>query len=130
MYILAIRTDQPQASLALYQDDRLMDDYAWQAHRILSETIHQKIKALLVAHDVALTALGGIVVFKGPGSFTGLRIGIATANALAYGLSIPIVSTMGDDWAIQGVARVMAGQNEQVALPEYGALPHITQPKK
>jgi tRNA threonylcarbamoyladenosine biosynthesis protein TsaB len=77
-----------------------------------------------------LEDIQGIVVFKGPGSFTGLRIGITVANALAYSLNVPIVSDEEADWLQTGIQRLMAGESEPVALPEYGAAPHITPQKK
>jgi len=70
------------------------------------------------------------VVYKGPGSFTGLRIGISVANALAYGLNVPIVSTTGKDWQLQGIDRLKKGKNETSAVPDYGSEPHITLPTK
>ena len=80
--------------------------------------------------NLDLKDLSGIVVFKGPGSFTGLRIGFSVANAFAYSLGLPVVSGMQDNWAMEGIRRILSGENEVVALPEYGREPHITQQKK
>jgi tRNA threonylcarbamoyladenosine biosynthesis protein TsaB len=72
----------------------------------------------------------GIVAYQGPGSFTGLRIGLTVANALAYSLKVPIVATAGDQWVKLGQSRLTRGESDQLALPEYGAPVHITLPKK
>lgn len=48
------------------------------------------IDQLLNEHNIRLTEITSIEVNVGPGSFTGLRVGIAIANALAYALDIPI----------------------------------------
>jgi tRNA threonylcarbamoyladenosine biosynthesis protein TsaB len=130
MIILTIRTDKPLAQLCLFQDMMDLKHLEWEAHRQLAATIHKKIDELLESAAVQLKDINGIVVFKGPGSFTGLRIGISVSNALAYGLDIPIVSKKGEDWIEKGIEAVMAGHNEKIAMPEYGSEPNITKPRK
>jgi tRNA threonylcarbamoyladenosine biosynthesis protein TsaB len=126
MLLLTIRTDNPEAELGLFDDQTKLAYVSWQAHKQLSETIHLKIKELLDQENLSLNDLNGIAVFKGPGSFTGLRIGISVANALAYALNIPVVSSKGDDWTLVGIKRLLNKENEEIALPEYGREPHIT----
>ncbi len=129
MLILTIRTNKPEAELGLYQDDTQVAYTVWQAHRLLAETIHLQIKSLLDGQRKKLQDVEGIVAFKGPGSFTGLRIGLSVANALATSLPAPIVSTKGDDWIKNGAKKLASGDNENIGLPEYGSAPHVTQPK-
>jgi tRNA threonylcarbamoyladenosine biosynthesis protein TsaB len=69
-------------------------------------------------------------VFQGPGSFTGLRIGITVANAIAYAQSVPIVGTRGEHWMADGIKRLQSGQNDTRVMPYYGADPNITKPGK
>ena len=130
MLILSIRTDKPEAEIYLLADGKQLAVDKWQAHRLLSETIYIKIKKLLESHDKTLQQLDGIIVYKGPGSFTGLRIGISVANAFADGLAIPIVGVSGSGWLKDGAKMLEAGQNQKIALPNYGSPPHITRPKK
>jgi tRNA threonylcarbamoyladenosine biosynthesis protein TsaB len=130
MLILTIRTDKPEAQIGLFEDNTKLAYSTWTAHRQLAETIHLKIKELLDSQSKDLNKLQGVVVFKGPGSFTGLRIGISVANALAYSLSIPIIATEGNDWLEQGAQSLEQGHNDAIAMPKYGSPPHITQPKK
>jgi len=129
MYILTFRTDKQEAEIGLYNDHKQIVYQVWQAHRELAETINTKIIDVLMEGDVRLHELGGIVCYKGPGSFTGLRIGLSVANALAYSLQIPIVTTTEDGWLEQGIGRLLGNQNERVGLPLYGAEPNITTPK-
>ena len=128
--ILTLRTDKPEAELGLYDDATQVAYVVWPAHRQLAETIHAKIKDLLDAQDKGLDTIEGVVAFQGPGSFTGLRIGLAVANALAYGLAVPIVGAQGAEWAAHGIARIMAGETEGQVVPFYGAVVHITPQKK
>ncbi len=126
MYILTIRTDKPEAELGLFNNDQQLAYTKWMAHKQLATTIHSKIEQLLSKQKLKLTSLNAIAVYKGPGSFTGLRIGITVANALAYSLNIPIVSNGSDDWLKKSLDRLLAGENETISLPEYGMEPHIT----
>ena len=129
MLLLTVRTDRPEAEIGVFDGERALKYVAWQAHRELAETIHRKIDELLKGQHKALQDLQGVVVFKGPGSFTGLRIGLAVANALSDALRIPVVSETGDDWVRNGIARLQSGKNETIALPEYGSEPNVTRPK-
>ena len=117
MIILTLRTDKPEAEIALYDSEKVIAQETWQAHRKLAETIHTKIEELLQDQQKDWKDLGGIVVYEGPGSFTGLRIGISTANAIAYSLKIPIVALGSDDWAVKGVHRLLGGAVIFASLP-------------
>jgi tRNA threonylcarbamoyladenosine biosynthesis protein TsaB len=130
MLILTIRTDKPEAEVGLFDNqDQLMYEI-WYAHRELSITLHQKIEDILASKGKKLQDLQGIVGFAGPGSFTGLRIGLTVANTFAYSLSIPVVATQEEDWIKKGISRMLAGDYDKIALPEYGAPAHITIQKK
>lgn len=130
MIILTIRTDKPEAELRVFDDQTQRAEVVWQAHRELGTTIHHKIKELLDGQSLQLSDVRGIVAFQGPGSFTGLRIGLSVANALSDGLSMPIVGSKGEDWQLAGIIRLQNGERDQVVMPEYGAPVHITQQKR
>jgi tRNA threonylcarbamoyladenosine biosynthesis protein TsaB len=128
--ILTIRTDKPEAELGLYDDETRLDYISWQAHLELSKTIHSKIAEILNKSSKSLNDIKAIICFEGPGSFTGLRIGLSVANALAYAQSIPIVSRSGKAWIEDGIKAVHNKKNDKIAVPKYGSPPHITAPKK
>lgn len=130
MIVLTIRTDKPEAEIGLFDGQTELAYEQWLAHRQLAETIHAKINEVLAGRQMDLNNIQGIVCYKGPGSFTGLRIGLAVVNALAYGLQLPIVSQADEDWARIGIERLLSGETEPVALPEYGAPAFTTQPRK
>lgn len=130
MLILTMRTDKPEAELGLYDDAQQLAYLTWPAHRELAETIHKQTQTLMESQDKQLKNLDGILVFTGPGSFTGLRIGISVANALASGLSKPVMGARGQDWQLVGIKKLLEGKDEKIVMPFYGALPNITPPKK
>lgn len=129
MIILTIRTDKPESEIGLFEGDKKITYLSWLAHRQLAETIHLRLQELLSSQNKDWQDIEGIVCYKGPGSFTGLRIGLTVGNSLAYGLGIAIVGTTGENWQQQGFERLQAGENETTTLPEYGSEPHITQPR-
>jgi tRNA threonylcarbamoyladenosine biosynthesis protein TsaB len=132
--ILALRTDKPEAELYLYDVLGLTyhkrAELKWPAHLKLAETLNSKIEEILNKSSILLDDLGGIVIFKGPGSFTGLRIGMSVANALAYAQNIPIVARGGEAWLTTAIKDLQTGQTDKIAIPEYGAPANITQPRK
>lgn len=126
--MLAIRTDNPVSELYLYDSNKLLGEIKWEAHRTLAVTIHEKINELLTVQGLSLYSITRIGVYEGPGSFTGLRIGFSTANALGYSLGVPVVQATGDDW----VQKCIDSEADQFipASPKYGQEPHITAQKK
>lgn len=129
--ILTIRTDNPQAEVGIYKDAGAQISYhTWHAHRELSVTLLTVIRDQLVEQNATFKDLTGVIVFKGPGSFTGLRIGITVANAMAYSLNVPIVGADGDDWQNKGLHMLKDGQNNNIVMPEYGSEANITMSKK
>lgn len=132
MLTLTIRTDKPEAEIGLYQNGMQLQYVTWQAHRQLAETIHIRIHDMLKVQNKSLKDIEAIVCFQGPGSFTGLRIGLTVANTLAYSLQIPIVAQLDippAGWIEGALHRLKDGESDVVAMPEYGAAVNITLPK-
>jgi len=130
MIILSIRSDKPEAEVGLFEDNTELTYKSWQAHRELAETILATIKSLLQVHKKTWSDISGIIVYQGPGSFTGLRIGISLANALAYSNDVPIVGATGDNWLQTGSKAIMLGKGHKYITPHYGSAAHITMPRK
>lgn len=96
---------------------------------------YQQSEKLLVGIDRLvgknLKRLKGIVVIKGPGSFTALRIGVATANTMAWALGIPIVGlrlseTEQEEMIKNGIKKLKKIKKFKSILPEYGQEPNIS----
>lgn len=128
--MLGLRTDKPEAELYLAEQEEVVETIKWHAHRQLSDTLLERIDELLARKKLTKSNLNGIVVYKGPGSFTGLRIGIAVANAVAWSRGIKIVGTGGDRWLQEGIKELLASKGDSQALPDYGQDPHITKQRK
>jgi tRNA threonylcarbamoyladenosine biosynthesis protein TsaB len=130
MKLFALRTDKPEAELYIYDGDKKLAELKWQAHLKLAETLNFKIEEILDLSSISYDSLDAIAIYKGPGSFTGLRIGMSVANAIAYAQNIPIAAKSGDDWIKQSIQDLQSGQNDKIAIPEYGGPAYTTKPKK
>jgi tRNA threonylcarbamoyladenosine biosynthesis protein TsaB len=130
MLILSLRTDNPESELGLYENDQQKNYLKWTAHRQLAESIHQKIVELLTQSHNELDDIKAIVCFRGPGSFTGLRIGLSVANAMSYSLKIPIVGAEGGNWQADAIAKILKNINDKQVTPLYGNDPYITKQTK
>jgi tRNA threonylcarbamoyladenosine biosynthesis protein TsaB len=130
MISIAIKTDQPQASLYLLKDTVMLAEYTWEANRTLARDLLKKLHLFLEQNAVHSTDIEGLVIYEGPGSFTGLRIGGSVINAMAYGLEVPVVGAGGEDWLKTGATRLVRGENDTIAKLMYGGQIHITVQKK
>ena len=130
MLVLLIRTDKPEAELHIYDGDKKLAEVKWQAHLQLAETLNSKIDEILNKSSISAKDLKSIVCYKGPGSFTGLRIGMSVANAMAYAYDLPIVATTGKDWIQAGIKKLAVGKTDKFALPKYDRPAITTHPRK
>lgn len=91
MPILAIDTATLVSSVAIATPDTLVAELTIQTRKTHSERLMPHIASLLKMAEITQTSLKAVAVSIGPGSFTGLRIGLATAKALTYALNIPLI---------------------------------------
>ncbi len=91
--ILSIETSTTNCSVALFNAGKtiaLLEDY--NNNYSHAERLHVYITRILAENNVLPEQLDAIAVSKGPGSYTGLRIGVSAAKGLAYALNIPLIS--------------------------------------
>lgn len=102
----------------------------WQADRQLAHGLLSYLYDRLAQHGFSADDIEGMGVFKGPGSFTGLRIGLTVLNTLADARRIPIVGVSGDKWQDEALDRLSHGDDDRIVLPLYGSDANITKPRK
>ena len=91
MIVLAMDTSTRTGSVAVAEEDGLIAEYALNIAETHTSRLMPMIDEVLKDANLTITGVDAIAVGLGPGSFTGLRIGIATAKALAMALNKPIV---------------------------------------
>lgn len=129
--ILALRTDSMTAFLAtLSPAGEVIKSKEWEAGRKLSVQLPSSIDQILFDSHITYSEISGVMVYEGPGSFTGLRIGITIANTIAHEQHIPIVGTTGKDWMQLGIQKLQAAKPGAIAMPVYGGEANITKPRK
>ncbi len=91
MYVLGIDTSTMTGGVALLRDDELVGESVLNIRTTHSERLLPALERLLADGGIGVKAINLLSVVTGPGSFTGLRIGVATAKGLSYALGIPSV---------------------------------------
>ncbi len=92
MKLLAIDTSGLTASAAILTEEKLIAEYTVDYKKTHSQTLLPMIAEIVKMTETELSSLDAIAVAAGPGSFTGLRIGSATAKGLGFALEKPIIS--------------------------------------
>lgn len=127
--IILLNTSDALCKLTIILDgERIQRE--WQADRELAKGLLGWIEKQLSDIGKTLSDIKGIGVFTGPGSFTGLRIGLTVVNTLGDGLLVPVVGERGEQWQDNAIARIEKGENDKIAMPYYGADANITKPRK
>lgn len=90
--ILCVETSWESGSLALPDKDGRLHSLHWEKRSSHSEVITQEFQNLMSTAQAGLKGLSKIAVDVGPGSFTGVRVGLSFATSLAYRLNIPLIA--------------------------------------
>lgn len=91
MKILAIDTSTMMSSITIMEDDKIIGDFSISQKETHSEMLMVLLKRLLRDLDIKISDIDLFAVCKGPGSFTGLRIGITSIKAICQVYDKPIV---------------------------------------
>src|SRR5690554_2242151 len=91
-YLLCIETSTKVCSVALFKNDELIDFEEESGSYSHAENLAVFIDKVLNRQEVNYADLAAVAVSKGPGSYTGLRIGVSLAKGIAFGAQIPLIA--------------------------------------
>ena len=92
MKIIGIESSSLVASAAVWEDGRLLAEYTVDYKKTHSQTLLPMLEEICRMTECAMETVDAVAVSAGPGSFTGLRIGAATAKGLGLALDIPLIA--------------------------------------
>ncbi|MDF2669060.1 MAG: tsaB, partial [Paenibacillus sp.] len=93
--LLAIDSSTNLLAVALLENGRTIASFSSEAERNHSILLMPAIEQILSENGLAPSDLSGIAIGRGPGSYTGVRIGISVAKTMAWALGIPVISVSG-----------------------------------
>ena len=91
-YILCIETSTTVCSVCVTADDKVLSHKEINNGFSHAENLHLFIEEVLKEANLSIKQINAVAVSKGPGSYTGLRIGVSAAKGLCYALQIPLIS--------------------------------------
>ncbi len=122
MTILGIETSSRICSVALTDGDGIGDETSLDAGLIHSEKLIPLMDALLKKNKMAVGDIGGIAVSTGPGSFTGIRVGVSAARGFAQSLGIPLTGISSLDGLANKAALIKRITGKVIICPVIDAL--------
>jgi tRNA threonylcarbamoyladenosine biosynthesis protein TsaB len=108
-FILCIDTATEVCSVALFDKNKLLVLNEITDGNMHASALTGLVEKTISEANITLKQLNAICISKGPGSYTGLRVGVSTAKGLCYGLNIPLISVN----TLQGIAGVYMQQNPE-----------------
>jgi len=116
--ILCIETGTTTCSVALSQGDEVLDIIETQdINNNHAKNLSHFIDVLLERHKIQASKLSAVAVSKGPGSYTGLRIGVSVAKGICYGANIPLIAVGSLNSIAQGAIDWL-GNNQNIETPD------------
>ena len=113
MKVLALDSSGLVASAAVLEDDALLAEYTVNYKKTHSETLLPMIDEILRMLETDVSEMDAVALAAGPGSFTGLRIGAATAKGLALALDLPLVPVP----TVDALACNLSGTTQDLVVP-------------
>ena len=111
MICLALETATTNCSVALFNDEELIGYKEVDSGYSHAENLHVFIEELLQKHKIEFKDLDSVAVGSGPGSYTGLRIGLAAAKGLCFALNIPLIAINTLESMVVGVQEYLRDKN-------------------
>lgn len=110
--ILAIETSQSCCGTCVYFDDKKFFEMNINHKNSHAEKIYEIIDAVIKSAGISLKEVGAIAVSSGPGSFTGLRIGMSAAKGIAFSAALPIIAVPTFEALAFQIARTLKDDTE------------------
>ena len=126
MKVLGIDTSSNATSIAVIEDNKLICEYTVNTKTTHSQKLMPMIENMLKISEINVNDMDMISICQGPGSFTGLRIGMATAKALSHVNNLPIVGVISlellagnMDLSDKKICSILDAQRTQVYMGQY-----------
>ena len=126
MKVLAVDTSSSVAAVAVMDNDKLLGEYSINHKKTHSQRLMPMINELLDSLELTPNDIDLFAASSGPGSFTGLRIGVTTVKAMAYAVKKPVISVPTLDSLAYNVpvcdslvCPIMDARNQQVFTAVY-----------
>jgi len=97
-YILHINSALETASVSLTENGVVISEHRNNVQKEHASFLHQAIAEMMKEAGIALNNLNAVAVIHGPGSYTGLRVGLAAAKGICYGLAVPLITVNTLEW--------------------------------
>lgn len=132
MLTLIVNTATLKEKVLLAKDDKILNQRKWSSNFDETKRLLSEIEKTLKKSKYKIKDIEKIIVVKGPGNFSALRIGITVVNIMAFLLKIPIFSINTKQFlkARSILALQKNAKREKIAVPLYDKLPNITKAKK
>lgn len=114
--LLTIETSTPACSVALQIDGRLVSRYS-EVPRSHTQLVMSMVDEVLIEAQIKIDQVDAIGVTVGPGSFTGLRIGFATVQGLAFAADLPVVAISSLQAIVATYRRIAEAGSDSILLP-------------
>ncbi len=134
--LLAINTATSTTEIAILRDDKVLKEDSWEADANESDRILPYLRDTFAELKLNFQDIDELFVFKGPGRFTALRVGITIVNTLAFLLKVPIYTMKTPERDEESFGEFVKGLSLQelekcdMVEPFYDKPPNITMPKK
>lgn len=114
MMVLGIETSTAMGSVAIVESQELRGERRWKTEKGHAERLMEELDHLLEELSISIKALDGFAVTIGPGSFTGLRVGLATVKGLAFVTQRPVIPVS----TLEALARNVSGPLHPACPPD------------
>lgn len=129
-FVLYIDTTNAKIKIALFDDDfKILVKDEWESKQNETEILLKRIEKILKIAKVNIVEVQSILVASGPGPYTTLRIGVATANALAFALNVPVYELKENEDPRKIIRADLLSESSSFnkpLKPKYIRPPHIT----